>query len=84
MEGGGGSLKSGTKTQDAVELGQAEKIYLKLVKSKILKGYKESVDSSVISYSTSKGEKVSSGILPQLLNELKLEDQVFSYLNEGV
>ena len=64
----GSTLKAGTKTADPVAEDKAVKIYDKLVKSKMSKGYTEGEEGTPFQ-STDLTERVS-GITPQLLNEI--------------
>lgn len=67
----GSTLNAGTKTNTPVSYEDAVKVYDKLVKSKIAKGYKEgSPDGSAtgIAYVASSREERETGIYPQLLN----------------
>ena len=62
----GSSLQSGTKTSQPVALGQAEKVYAKLVAEKKGKGYTEGEAGTP--YSNPGQDKQPSGYLPQLAN----------------
>ena len=65
----GSALKTGTKTNQPVELEKAEKVYKSLINSKIKKGYKPSEDTSDdVAYTADENSKKISGIFPQLLN----------------
>jgi len=70
----GSTLQTGSKTPVAVTLEEATKIYTKLVKSKVAKGYSEgeSNSSSAVTKVADLSDRIT-GILPQLLNELSSE-----------
>jgi len=82
----GGTLKEGQKTPNPVSLEKAEKIFKKLVDSKVAKGYKptsdyndyfgDAIDIKGIAMASS---KISSGVLPQLLNPI---DDVEKYITD--
>lgn len=73
----GSTLNTGTKTQEPVDLASAEKIFEKLVREKMAKGYTEGEGGTP--YSCPAESKEYSGILPQLLNPIE-EDQLETYL----
>src|ERR1039457_1060460 len=62
----GSTLTTGTKTSSPVDYDTAKKIYTKLVNEKKAKGYTEGESGTPYTHS----EKQSSGILPQLLNQI--------------
>ena len=62
----GSTLQTGTKTARPVDYGAAVKIYDKLVRAKMAKGYTPGEDGTP--YQGTEREAVSTGILPQLLN----------------
>jgi bifunctional non-homologous end joining protein LigD len=68
----GNTLATGSKTKEPIELEKAKKVYDKLVKSKVDKGYKPEGDSSASIEVIS--DKVDTGIRPQLLNEIDISD----------
>jgi len=70
----GSALKAGTKTKDAVTLEEATKIYSKLIKSKLAKGYSEGESGEV--FQSPDLEDRATGIFPQLLNEIKAEAEL--------
>jgi bifunctional non-homologous end joining protein LigD len=85
-----GALQSGTKTESPVNLEAAEKIYSKLVKEKMSKGYQPDGESQ--SNYPSPVEKEDSGLIPQLLNPItekelstlvKDNDYVFQKKHDG-
>jgi bifunctional non-homologous end joining protein LigD len=62
-----GTLQSGSKTQEPVDLDSAEKIYNKMVKEKTSKGYQVDGTSKSTFQTVAKEE---SGTIPQLLNPI--------------
>lgn len=64
----GGPLTHGSKTSSPVDLAQATKIYDKLVKEKVAKGYTPDTSGAVFSGTQAITGKVASGLLPQLPN----------------
>lgn len=64
----GGVLTSGTKTSSPVDFMEAKRIYDKLVKEKITKGY--TPDVSGTSYQNTEHAGVKTGFMPQLLNPI--------------
>jgi bifunctional non-homologous end joining protein LigD len=77
----GNALQTGTKTPTPVSEVEAEKIYDKLVKEKIGKGYKEREDSEKKNDFSGPAttEKKTHGIFPQLLNAI---DNVQDFIND--
>lgn len=75
----GGTLQTGTKTNEPVPLDKATKIYNQLVKSKTSKGYSEGVSGVKFQ---DHSEKTYSGISPQLLNELTTEEELNKFIND--
>jgi bifunctional non-homologous end joining protein LigD len=75
----GSALQSGTKTQKPVSYAMAKKIFAKLVKEKIAKGY--SPGESGVAYQDTEMESRASGILPQLLNPIE-ESEIEGYLED--
>jgi bifunctional non-homologous end joining protein LigD len=65
----GSTLQAGTKTQSPLPYEQAKKIFDALVRSKLAKGY--TPGESGTPYEGTSSEKRSTGILPQLLNQIK-------------
>src|ERR1700693_3108427 len=65
----GSSLQSGTKTSTPVSYAMAKKIFEKVVKEKLGKGY--SPGESGVAYQDTEMESRVSGILPQLLNPIE-------------
>ena len=63
----GGTLNVGIKTESPVSLGEATRVFDKLVASKLAKGYRASGESAA-PYQQSGGEGTDTGIRPQLLN----------------
>jgi len=76
----GSTLKTGTKTKDAVTLEEATKIYTKLVKSKLAKGYSEGETGEV--FQSPELEDRTTGIFPQLLNEIKTEEELQAMIDD--
>jgi len=75
----GNTLATGSKTKEPIELEKAKKVYDKLVKSKVDKGYKPDGDTTdSIEVVT---DKVDIGLRPQLLNELE-EADIDKYLTD--
>ena len=72
----GSTLNTGTKTQEPVDLASAEKLFEKLVREKMAKGYTEGENSTP--YATEQSKEYS-GILPQLLNAID-EDELERYI----
>lgn len=70
----GSTLTAGTKTTTPISLDEAEKTFAKLVKEKNSKGYTEG-ESGAIFQSASLEERVT-GIVPQLLNNVKTEEDL--------
>ena len=64
----GSTLQSGTKTRAPVPFIEAKKIYDRLVKEKMAKGY--SPGASGVAYVGTENAQRSTGILPQLLNPI--------------
>jgi len=77
----GSTLKTGTKTKEAVTLEDALKIYTKLIKSKLAKGYSEGETGEV--FQSPVLEDRSTGIFPQLLNEIKEEAELMKMINDN-
>ncbi len=78
----GNSLTDGTKTSAPVDLPSAQKIFDKLVKEKVSKGYiSDDLLESVSNVAAEIGEKVKSGMTPQLLNVIE-EEEVDRYIND--
>ena len=75
----GGTLKAGTKTKEPISLDKAQKVYDKLVQSKISKGYSEAESGTVFQ---GLGNREFSGLVPQLLLELKSEMALTQYMND--
>jgi len=71
----GATLKTGTKTQIAVEYEKAKKIYDKLVLSKSAKGYVPDKDTTPTAYMVD-SEQRKTGIHCQLLNQIEQEELV--------
>jgi len=76
----GNTLTTGTKTHFPVLLAEARRIYNKLVKEKMAKGY--TVGESGTPYQHTDKEQRSTGILPQLLNPIDEKD-LEHYLNHA-
>lgn len=70
----GSTLTAGTKTKDPIDLEKAEKTFATLVKEKTSKGYTEGESGSVFQ-STPLEERVT-GIVPQLLNNVKNDEEL--------
>lgn len=78
----GSTLKGGTKTKEAVTIEEAAKIYEKLVKSKMAKGYSEGEDAAPQHQTISKEFKDrDTGEYPNLLDEIQ-DDEVVRYIND--
>jgi len=71
----GSTLKTGTKTQTAVEYEKAKKIYDKLVLSKSSKGYVPDEDTTPTAYMVD-SEQRKTGVHCQLLNQIEQEELV--------
>ena len=71
----GATLKTGTKTQTAVEYEKAKKIYDKLVLSKSAKGYVPDEDATPTAYMVD-SEQRKTGVHCQLLNQIEEEELV--------
>ena len=69
----GATLKTGTKTQTAVEYEKAKKIYDKLVLSKSAKGYVPNEDATTTAYMVD-NEQRKTGVHCQLLNQIDQEE----------
>jgi len=69
----GATLKTGTKTQTAVEYEKAKKIYDKLVLSKSAKGYIPDEDTTPTAYMVD-SEQRKTGVYCQLLNQIEEEE----------
>lgn len=69
----GSTLTTGTKTPKPVPLEQARKVFDKLVKSKLAKGYRHTGESAG-SYHRSDAEGRDTGIRPQLCNPISREE----------
>ncbi len=65
----GSTLTAGTKTQNLISLDEAKKIFTKLVKEKMAKGY--SPGEAGTPYASTGKEATDTGIRPQLLNEIE-------------
>jgi len=68
----GGTLQTGTKTQEPVPLEKAKAIFDKLVREKTAKGY--SPGAAGTPYQQTVSEDRTTGILPQLLNPVDEQD----------
>lgn len=68
----GSTLKADSKTKEAETLDFCEKLFIKLAKEKMAKGYTEG-ESGAVFQSASLEERIT-GIVPQLLNEIEDED----------
>ena len=75
----GRKLNTGSKTKVAVTWEKANKIYEKLVHSKVSKGYTEGTSGAPFS---SKGTEDHSGMIPQLLNELKTQVELLKFMDD--
>jgi bifunctional non-homologous end joining protein LigD len=73
----GSTLTLGSKTQAAVELDAAEKIFDKLIKEKKAKGYTEGLEGTP--YVATSNEERRTGYLPQLLNPIG-EGEALKYI----
>lgn len=77
----GNALTTGTKTKDPVDYSVAKKAYDKLVKSKTSKGYTpDNVSGDTIEVAS---DKIDSGVLPQLLNELTEKEAQLLIINDN-
>lgn len=76
----GGALKGGTKTNTPVPLEEAVKVYEKLVKSKTAKGYSAGETGEI--FQSPKLEDRATGIYPQLLNEIKTEEELMAMIED--
>lgn len=70
----GSTLTAGTKTKDPIDLDKAEKTFSSLVKEKNAKGYTEG-ESGAVFQSAQLEERVT-GIVPQLLNNVKNDEEL--------
>lgn len=79
----GSTLKPGTKTPGGpVDEVSAEKLFQKLIKERLAKGYTQTGHAKESSFSAEViTEKKTHGIFPQLLNNID-EDQIMSYIND--
>lgn len=78
----GSTLKPGTKTPGPVSEAEAEKLFAKLVKERLSKGYIQTGDAQASKFSADVViEKKTHGIFPQLLNAIDEED-VDKYIND--
>lgn len=68
----GSTLNTGTKTNVPVDYDNAKRIYDRLVKEKLSKGYTPGADGTA--YQIPNPEAQSAGILPQLLNPIEEPD----------
>ena len=75
----GSTLNTGTKTQTPVDYDTAKRVYDKLVREKMAKGYTQGPDGTPYQH-TEKEDKVA-GILPQLLNPID-ESQVQQFIDD--
>jgi bifunctional non-homologous end joining protein LigD len=66
----GSTLSTGTKTSSPVDHNEAKRIYEKLVKEKLAKGYTPGADGTPY-VGNGQSDKHSSGYLPQLLNAIE-------------
>lgn len=67
----GNTLTTGTKTPQPIPLEQARKVFEKLVRSKLRKGYRHTVNPPGQPYHRSVDEGRDTGIRPQLLNPIE-------------
>lgn len=70
----GSTLTAGTKTKEPIELEKAQKTFNSLVKEKMSKGYTEG-ESGAVFQSSILEERVT-GIVPQLLNNVKSDEEL--------
>ena len=77
----GATLKTGTKTQSAVEYEKAKKIYDKLVLSKSAKGYVPDEDATPTVYMM-ENEQRKTGVHCQLLNQIEEEELLALFEND--
>lgn len=77
----GNAFQSGTKTPKPVSEEEAEKIYNKLVKEKMGKGYQESENAKGGFSGPVPDKKETFGIFPQLLNSIE-ESEVQAFIND--
>lgn len=75
----GATLKADSKTKEAETLDFCEKLFMKLAKEKMAKGYTEG-ESGAVFQSASLEERIT-GIVPQLLNEIEDAD-LEKYFND--
>lgn len=75
----GKKLSTGCKTKDAVTWDKANKIYEKLIKNKVSKGYTEGTSGQPFS---SQVTAEHSGMIPQLLNELKTQTELLKFIDD--
>lgn len=73
----GSTMNTGTKTNVPVEYADAKRIYDKLVKEKMAKGYTQGQDATPYQHT----DKQPSGLLPQLLNPIE-EEQVIDLIQD--
>lgn len=74
----GNALTTGTKTQSPVDLVSAEKIFDKLIKEKVSKGYQPDGSAGVINVVQ---DKIQTNNVPQLLNAVG-EDELVEYIDD--
>ncbi len=70
----GSTLTTGTKTKDPVALDKAQKTFQSLIKEKMSKGYTEG-ESGAVFQSATLEDRVT-GIVPQLLNHVKSDEEL--------
>lgn len=70
----GSTLTAGTKTKDPIDLAKATKTYTALIKEKMGKGYTEGESGAV--FQSSLTEERVTGIVPQLLNNVKSDEEL--------
>lgn len=68
----GGTLSTGSKTSSPVSYDEAKRVYEKLVREKMAKGYTPGADGTP--YVGTNSDKQPSGLLPQLLNAIEEAD----------
>lgn len=77
----GNAMQTGTKTNSPVSYEEAKKIYDKLVKSKMAKGYAPGKTDKVYTTDVDK-EKRNTGTFPQLLNPIG-QEELENYMKDG-
>ena len=78
----GSTMQTGTKTDSPVSYEEAKKIYDKLVKSKMAKGYAPGKTDKVYTSKEADKEERKTGTYPQLLNPIG-DEELNDYMNDN-